>query len=116
MVTGLVERPSVRLLKHIVRCYLRLSDNARAREALRSCLPTAIRDSTFAEVLKDDPTTKRWLTQLLYNIGDSVGQQVTAGGLQPQGGLGGLVGPSGGVGGVPTGVSVVPTPSPGPDG
>ncbi len=25
---------SVRLLKHIVRCYLRLSDNFRAREAL----------------------------------------------------------------------------------
>lgn len=29
MVQVLVEQPSVRLLKHIVRCYLRLSDNLR---------------------------------------------------------------------------------------
>lgn len=29
MVAGLVKTPSVRLLKHIVRCYLRLSDNQR---------------------------------------------------------------------------------------
>jgi len=71
MVVGLVERPSVRLLKHIVRCYLRLSDNTRAREALRGCLPTQLRDNTFAEVLKDDPVTKRWLSQLLYNIGET---------------------------------------------
>jgi len=71
MVGGLVERPSVRLLKHIVRCYLRLSDNNRAREALRGCLPSQLRDNTFGEVLKDDIVTKRWLTQLLFNIGDA---------------------------------------------
>ena len=29
MVAVLVDQPSVRLLKHIVRCYLRLSDNLR---------------------------------------------------------------------------------------
>ena len=33
LVGALVEQPSARLLKHIVRCFLRLSDNARAREA-----------------------------------------------------------------------------------
>ena len=38
---------SGRLLKHIIRCYLRLSDNARAREALRSCLPDCLKDNTF---------------------------------------------------------------------
>lgn len=70
MVTGLVERPSVRLLKHIVRCYLRLSDNARARDALRTCLPMAIRDNSFGDILKDDLTIKRWVTQLKLNIGD----------------------------------------------
>ena len=41
MVQALAEQPSIRLLKHIVRCYLRLSDNLRAREALRQCPPTA---------------------------------------------------------------------------
>ena len=56
-----------------MRCFLRLSDNARAREALRQCLPDALRDSTFSACLKDDVTTKRWLTQLLFNITDSAG-------------------------------------------
>ena len=35
MLNAMHLNPSVRLLKHIVRCYLRLSDNHRAREALR---------------------------------------------------------------------------------
>eukprot|EP00274_Cyanoptyche_gloeocystis_P001818 CAMPEP_0196664810 /NCGR_PEP_ID=MMETSP1086-20130531/58483_1 /TAXON_ID=77921 /ORGANISM="Cyanoptyche gloeocystis , Strain SAG4.97" /LENGTH=301 /DNA_ID=CAMNT_0042001267 /DNA_START=13 /DNA_END=918 /DNA_ORIENTATION=+ len=70
MVQLLTEQPSVRLLKHIVRCYLRLSDNPRAREALRQCLPEGLRDQTFQSALKDDPTTKRWLTTLLFNLGD----------------------------------------------
>ncbi|KAG6856572.1 hypothetical protein H0H87_003072 [Tephrocybe sp. NHM501043] len=47
MVNQLVETQAVRLLKHVVRCYLRLSDNLRAREALRACLPEPLRDHTF---------------------------------------------------------------------
>lgn len=43
MVAQLAENPSSRLLKHIIRCYLRLSDNLRAREALRQCLPEEFR-------------------------------------------------------------------------
>jgi len=65
MVTALVEQPSQRLLKHIVRCYLRLADNARSREALKQYLPEPFRNGTFETFLKDDPTTKRWLNQLL---------------------------------------------------
>uniref|UniRef100_F6UGN5 CCR4-NOT transcription complex subunit 9 n=1 Tax=Ciona intestinalis TaxID=7719 RepID=F6UGN5_CIOIN len=64
MVLALSKDPSARLLKHVVRCYLRLSDNPRAKEALRQCLPDQLKDSTFLPVLKDDNTTKRWLTQL----------------------------------------------------
>merc|ERR1711924_273736 len=71
MVAQLAESPSNRLLKHIIRCYLRLSDNPRAREALRQCLPDALRDATFSTCLKDDVATKRWLTQLLFNITES---------------------------------------------
>lgn len=67
MVNQLVETQAVRLLKHVVRCYLRLSDNMRyvpyiftfcvlnafrAREALRACLPEPLRDNTFANLLK----------------------------------------------------------------
>ena len=68
MITILVEQPSVRLLKHIIRCYLRLSDNPRAREALRTCLPELLRDIQFTACLKDDMTTRRWLAQLLHNV------------------------------------------------
>ncbi|KAL8098669.1 uncharacterized protein LOC141684774 isoform X2 [Apium graveolens] len=68
MVAALAEQPSSRLLKHIIRCYLRLSDNPRACDALRSCLPDMLRDSTFSSCLREDPTTRRWLQQLLINV------------------------------------------------
>lgn len=69
MVGLLAEQPSVRLLKHIVRCYLRLSDNPRAREALRQCLPDLLRSPQFTACLKEDQTTRKWLAQLLINVG-----------------------------------------------
>ncbi|KAL4874331.1 cell differentiation family, Rcd1-like-domain-containing protein [Aspergillus karnatakaensis] len=72
MVTQLVEQQTVRLLKHVVRCFLRLSDNTRAREALRQCLPEPLRDATFSSVLRDDAATKRCLAQLLINLSDNV--------------------------------------------
>lgn len=68
MVGSLAEQPSTRLLKHIIRCYLRLSDNPRACEALKSCLPDMLRDGTFSHCLRDDPTTRRWLQQLIHNV------------------------------------------------
>ncbi|KAI0386411.1 cell differentiation protein rcd1 [Hypomontagnella monticulosa] len=72
MVAQLVEQQTARLLKHVVRCFLRLSDNARAREALRQCLPEPLRDATFSSVLRDDAATKRCLAQLLINLSDNV--------------------------------------------
>jgi CCR4-NOT transcription complex subunit 9 len=58
MVAALPEQPSTRLLKHIIRCYLRLSDNSRAREALRQCLPELLLDKRFTACLKDDTQTR----------------------------------------------------------
>ena len=75
MVLGLVEDPSVRLLKHVIRCYLRLADNPRARDALRQCLPDPLRDNTFTNTLKDDPTARRWMTQLLMMLNDAAPPQ-----------------------------------------
>ncbi|KAA8492010.1 Cell differentiation protein RCD1-like [Porphyridium purpureum] len=69
MVEALREAPSSRLLKHIVRCYLRLSDNPRAREALRICLPEPLRNQTFSPILEEDTATRKWLTTLLYALG-----------------------------------------------
>jgi CCR4-NOT transcription complex subunit 9 len=50
--------------------FCRLSDNARAREALRQCLPEPLRDATFSPVLRDDAATKRCLAQLLLALSD----------------------------------------------
>ncbi|OAA62940.1 cell differentiation protein rcd1 [Cordyceps fumosorosea ARSEF 2679] len=79
MVAQLVESQTARLLKHVVRCFLRLSDNARAREALRQCLPEPLRDATFSSVLRDDAATKRCLAQLLINLSDNVGDPNNSG-------------------------------------
>ena len=72
MVQLLQVHPSVRLLKHVVRCYLRLADHSRARDALKTCLPQSLRDSTFAQHLQNDPTVQKWLSQLLATVGDAV--------------------------------------------
>jgi CCR4-NOT transcription complex subunit 9 len=68
MVLHLAKEPSNRLLKHVIRCYLRLSDNSRAKEALKSCLPDQLRDNTFMPCLKDDQSTRKWLAQLIRNL------------------------------------------------
>uniref|UniRef100_A0ACD5UFG1 Uncharacterized protein n=1 Tax=Avena sativa TaxID=4498 RepID=A0ACD5UFG1_AVESA len=68
MVISLADQPSTRLLKHIIRCYLRLSDNPRACVALHNCLPDMLKDGTFNVSLRDDPATRRWLQQLLHNV------------------------------------------------
>ena len=79
MVIQLSKEPSQRLLKHVVRCYLRLSDNTRACEALCQVLPDQLKDETFAVCLKDDKSTKHWLSQLLKNIQTIAGAAAGAG-------------------------------------
>ncbi|KAK6454189.1 uncharacterized protein RJT20DRAFT_130224 [Scheffersomyces xylosifermentans] len=61
---------SGRLLKHVIRCYMRLSDNLEARKALATILPEPLRDGTFSVILQDDVATKRCLAQLLSNINE----------------------------------------------
>ena len=97
MIECLVSSPSVRLLKHIVRCYLRLSDNVRARDALRQALPSSLRDDTFVNALRDDVTVKKWLNTLLNNVGSPVegGGGMQGGGMM-QGAAGGGMGLGGG--------------------
>lgn len=59
-----------RLLRHIIRCYLRLAEHARAKEALKQCLPDQLRNGTFESVLQEDQNMKRWLFNLLVAIDD----------------------------------------------
>lgn len=84
MVGALPDAPSVRLLKHVIRCYLRLSDNARAREALRQCLPALLADPAFTgAALGDDLQTRGWLAQLLANLGRPHADPAFAGVSEP---------------------------------
>ncbi|CAD6188328.1 unnamed protein product [Caenorhabditis auriculariae] len=70
MVLKLAREPSSRLLKHVIRCYSRLSDNSsyRAQLALRQCLPDQLKDLTFKKLLKDDVSTMNWLRTLMKNL------------------------------------------------
>jgi CCR4-NOT transcription complex subunit 9 len=83
MVHGLAKQQSPRLLKHVVRCYLRLSDNNRAREALRQCLPEPLKDATFNACLREDHATKRWLESLLRNLAETPAPQQQGGQKMP---------------------------------
>ncbi|CAH8874969.1 unnamed protein product, partial [Trichobilharzia szidati] len=68
IVIDLAREQSLRLLKHVIRCYLRLSDDSRARDALRTCLPQQLIDGTFSGLLENDVATRRWLTQLIGRL------------------------------------------------
>ena len=91
MVLNLAKEPSSRLLKHVVRCYLRLSDNPRAKEALKACLPDQLKDNTFSECLKDDASTKKWLSQLIKNLEPFTLPVISAGTNSGGNGLGGMM-------------------------
>ncbi|RCV09464.1 hypothetical protein SETIT_2G031000v2 [Setaria italica] len=67
-------QPSTRLLKHIIRCYLRLTDDPRARTALQTNLPEALRDGTFDNCLGDDAVARLYLQQLLDNLAEPAGE------------------------------------------
>ncbi|XP_069146267.1 uncharacterized protein [Solanum lycopersicum] len=71
MVGAVAEQPSSRLLKHIIRCYLRLSDNPRACQALKIFLPNMLRDNTFSSCLREDSMARSWLLQLLLNVNEN---------------------------------------------
>ncbi|XP_043189348.1 CCR4-NOT transcription complex subunit 9-like [Amphibalanus amphitrite] len=72
MVINLEKEKSARLLKHVIRCYLRLSDNPRAREALRSVLPDQLKGDTFDGCLEDS-SVRNWLTLLRKALDEPVG-------------------------------------------
>lgn len=78
---------SPRLLRHIIRCFLRLSEHPRARDALKRCLPDELRNGTFAKTVGEDNNMKKWLLQLLVNIDDEGArkmQEQLQTGAQPQ--------------------------------
>jgi len=82
MINALIEEPSQRLLRHIIRCYHRLSDNVRARKALRACIPEVIKDGSVGQLSEDD-NTKQWLRRLLIQLRGAQTPQQTPTGQTP---------------------------------
>jgi len=70
MVKNLSKNPSSRLLKHIIRCYFRLSENTKAREALRQCIPQALWKESHS-LVNEDPAVNEWTQGLAKNLGVS---------------------------------------------
>jgi CCR4-NOT transcription complex subunit 9 len=68
MVAQLQEQKSLRLLKHIIRCYLRLTDNKKALEGLKQILPAALRDDTFKPLIAEDANTTKFYEDLLARL------------------------------------------------
>ncbi|XP_011658697.1 cell differentiation protein rcd1 isoform X2 [Cucumis sativus] len=68
MMERLSEEPSQRLLKHIFRCYLMLSESPRACLGLGRLLPRMLNDSAFTDLLHDDPTVMSSFKQLLRKV------------------------------------------------
>uniref|UniRef100_A0A9I9DIH2 Cell differentiation protein rcd1 n=1 Tax=Cucumis melo TaxID=3656 RepID=A0A9I9DIH2_CUCME len=68
MMETLSEEPSQRLLKHIVRCYLMLSESPRACLGLGRLLPRMLSHSAFTDLLHDDPTVMSSFKQLLRKV------------------------------------------------
>ena len=84
MVESQLLKPSTRLLKHIIKCYFRLSENPRAQMALNSTMPTIVKEmmnnnSKLTENL--DESSKKLLLSLIEtlrfkNNGNSGGKMV----------------------------------------
>lgn len=83
MVVSLVDQPSVRLLKTIIRCYLRLSDNPRVRVVPKTCLPIMLRDTAFHNCLSGEPSTQHCLNHLVANLAVESPDLVTDGTTWP---------------------------------
>lgn len=62
MVQSQLEKPSSRLLKHIIRCYNRLAENPRALIALRENMPIIVKDNNIFASL--DESSKKCLKNL----------------------------------------------------
>ena len=70
------QKPSPRLLKHIIRCYSRLSENHRARSILKENFPMYLKDQSFCDSLEEN--VKKWLFTFLKTLGINNGQSVSS--------------------------------------
>ena len=74
MLRGLNPDTNFRLLKQIVKCYHRLSENPLACETLRKCLPPELSDQSLVSTLRQqDPVFFQWLNELQQRVFNTQG-------------------------------------------
>ena len=74
MVENQLVKPSTRLLKHIIKCYFRLSENPRAQMALNTTMPTIVKEMLNEnKKLTDnlDESSKKLLSSLIETLQQS---------------------------------------------
>merc|ERR1712154_442563 len=64
MIQDPIKKPSKKLIKHVVRCYLRLCDDNRAYLALHSVLPKYLQSNNVELLIGDDDNCLNWLKEL----------------------------------------------------
>ncbi|XVF20996.1 hypothetical protein REPUB_Repub12eG0052700 [Reevesia pubescens] len=74
---------SPRLLRNIIGCYLRLSENERTRQRLSSYIPSKLVDNTYINILRGDTEALSNLQQLIYNLKTSQMSQSSSMSLGP---------------------------------
>lgn len=69
------KKPSKKLIKHVVRCYLRLCDDNRAYLALHSVLPKYLQGQHVEALIGEDEVCLQWLKQLRMKHKESMKAQ-----------------------------------------
>ncbi|KAI8866653.1 Rcd1-domain-containing protein [Ramicandelaber brevisporus] len=82
IIEQLLKFKSPRLLKSVIRLYIRLAEHPDVLTYLRENLPTELRDATFLSMLEEEPSAKKSLVQLLTKLyGSEVATVATTTGL-----------------------------------
>ncbi|KAD6454170.1 hypothetical protein E3N88_08876 [Mikania micrantha] len=63
-------KPSLQLLKHILTCFLILSEVSRACDALTKCYPARLRDPVYLNFVCGNVSVRRLADQVLQNLTD----------------------------------------------
>lgn len=68
MLTSQVEQPSLRLFKHIIRCYLRLTDDAKGIEELSKYPAGTFKSKAIHDLVKDDTISNKFYNEFLTRL------------------------------------------------
>jgi CCR4-NOT transcription complex subunit 9 len=68
MLSSQTDQPSLRLFKHIVRCYLRLTEDPKGMEELQKNIPTSLTSHSVIGMIKDDVITTKFYNELLQRL------------------------------------------------